>query len=71
MSPIERALNWLRKVMDLDAGVVAVEVTLKFHDIVLYTDRFEWTLPTSETPAKIPRLSGLRARRRRLMPQEA
>ncbi len=76
MSPFKLALSWLRSALDIDAdlaiddGAVVVEVTLKLNGTVLYTDRFEWTLPSAEG-SQPRRLSGLRARRRRLMPEGA
>lgn len=63
-------LNWLRDRvdvdvdLDLDGDSVAVCVTVRFNEAVLLSERFEWSLPTRDRPA---RLLGKAARRRSLL----
>ena len=50
--------------VDIDDGKVAVSVTVKFNEAVLFSEEFEWPLPgTKLTRVKLP---GRVARRRRL-----
>lgn len=59
-------LNWVRDRvdvdvdLDLDGRTVAVSVTVRFNEAVVFAERFEWTLPAT---AQAVKLTGKLARR--------
>jgi len=63
-------LKWIRDRVDVDVDLdfdgdaVAVSVTVRFNEAVLLSERFEWSVPAKDRPA---RLAGKAARRRSLL----
>ena len=67
-------VNWLRDRvdvdvdLDIDEGKVAVAVTLKVGELTVFTEHFEWPLPSAGQPRK---LLGGTAKRSRVLPRAA
>ena len=66
--------KWLRDRVDVDVdldiedGMVEVAVTLKVGELTVFTEHFEWPLPSAGTRRK---LVGKNARRKRVLPKAA
>ena len=70
--------RWIRNRVDVDVdldiedGKVAVELTLKLGQVTVFTERFEWPIPTGRDPVTAPKkLRGKAARRKRVVPAAA
>lgn len=55
--------------LDIDEGKVTVRVTLKFGNVTLFTDEFEWAVPRTGDGRR--KLRSPLARRKRVLPQAA